>query len=507
MSYLSKKLKSVIVLCLNLFGMLSFDAHAMGPQESKWWTDQFGSVVDFSQPFFNSLDQLASADLTPACKTQTQALLQATNAYAELASKHKHDAGDALKKLKASLPLSTIASDACSKAIVDTYLLAGIYLSGPDFLNLPANWSVMTIQNEMFLGVKQHLFRNLLLAARMIRNHQIVYLTDSLRTTYGPNWSSRAADGNYNLSGAYHCQSSQIYIDPNVGPFDLGAMFNHELSHLLRDKTFALKDFQNEFLAAAQGDAKTAWRRYLTLDETLAALNASQTERLQRPADSADATYRSWFGYGRPVMKNVDQYSAQGDFTFISPLGSPMENWYQSGSRILPLEALTNGLYSSTISAVAPYLDQTFKLVFSGYFPSLRISPEDESYLLRPFPSLDGVWSQIMLPDTWRPANQAGYDLNYELQAYADGKNIRLGVYEAVDWLELKLQGSSEMCDAFMDASEQGLIDDYLGQQYKLPVDPGTEGNRPGTEGNRPGTEGNRPELGIRPCLDFSRAL
>jgi hypothetical protein len=286
------------------------------------------------------------------------------------------------------------------------------------------------------------------------------------------------------LLGAYHCQTGEITLDPSLEPYNLRAVFVHELDHWFRDKAEFLQlnsphamnisnvenVFFDEFFAslsssAAQVNLKKTLKtsEYQgDLSNLLGLFIFSREDRFEKPGHT----------------RLVDGRNLKDDLNFYSPRGnlSRAVGDFQK-SKPDPDQVRESAFsiwgflgYLAEHPSSAP-LKKLFKTIESAYFDS---------------PTVDPVRYGNILQQNWKSMNPGAQALHSPdaLRLFDQLKDSAV--------FDRAINSNSLACERFIQAIDSGELKHYLGSG-------GIEFSG-GTGGGHTGNDGGRPDRYSTPC-------
>ncbi len=320
---------------------------------------------------------------------------------------------------------------------------------------------------------------------------KIQLLTPSLRAEMGGAWADKNKKNKYKILGAYACSNSKIFIDPYLPPYDVGATFIHELSHLFLDKYVPSipKDFSpSEWIAA---------------DEVIASMHSAFVQR-KLGSDSYIVPR-----FAIPVMP----YKAKTDLSFFNRHGDLSSLFKANQShdylrkRFMPYNTFLNYVINSGEAEKARF-ENIVDLISKYYFV-------DSSSL---FESKEKLYDLNL--DTLSP-------LGAVLEKYPQVYNLKTEHFNDLFYgFVNKLENESPACNNVQ------IEGGYLGaglvaphEESSKPSGEGTrtsgegtrtsgegtrtsgEGTRTSGEGTRTSGEGTRTNIYIKPCFNLYKEM
>jgi hypothetical protein len=319
--------------------------------------------------------------------------------------------------------------------------------------------------------------------------------------------------------GAYDCSQGSIYLDPFQAPFNLGASFLHEMSHLFRDK----------FDARSPIGAKDL-RYSLVNDEAVAALHAGFAQR------NLTRNYEEFVAKHGFLGRVLDIARTDKDYTYDHSLSSEhgrsedLSFFNRNGGALDALWALTGGLNRNSLSFYdfTDFLGLTFFRRISNSSPLDALTERriDEKVRLT-YQLIDSAYFSLAASNT--SSEGAAPGANDDPLSQISGRltvgffggdhgEVRFADDQLLDLfvrLKSSLQEASPSCREFKTALSGGELSSYVGQNVQFqpltsrtPITPGE--NLPTRPEKNPivlGQEGNQPTVFLRPCLDLYKML
>jgi len=509
--------------------LVSVFAFADTSPEQSWWIDTFGVQIPIVSPL-ESLDLLIASPGTDSCSPLRKSILTGLGEYAEIASQGK---GGKAKKVadKVMKLLDYTGKSVCANEGLKTYVLGSFFISYNDMIHESAHWLEErgNDQATIFLRGMRSTdnlsveFRNVLIAALLMKNNRIGFLTPAKRLALGGNWNTDE------IFGSYDCNTQSIMIDPTMRPFDTGAILQHEMDHFLRDLFFSAAGIQKFFsYTTASGETDVDWESYLTLDESMASVEAAVMQR-EQVADwgGIDPQYDS---AGKLTSIDIHGlYSADKDFNFRAGSGA-MQSLLMQGDLTDPVRDLTHPSSNPGQPGVITLDPSQFGIVTSpnsgtflhgpaAFFPIYNVVHACYFNASQLTQSTDAILGRYQ-PDDIDPLTDYSYALYYfaseQEQAPEFSTNTNLNeMYRTISVVKQQMTEISSGCALYNEAVKNGKVSGYAGLQFGSDGDhtgeqgsrPGESGSKPGESGSRPGESGSRPDLSVRPCISLQGKL
>lgn len=434
----------------------------------------------------NPLTELSMSSVPntpPECKPIEVRLLANIGAYATAAAKESNAIGAAWIGDVIKQTVDSQTGTLCENDVLTVYSVGAYFISQRNLIEGSSYWTE-SISPDDTLSL-----RKIGILLSLIKNKKLNFLTKKARSILQSPWDDQS------LFGAYDCNETQVFIDPNHRPFDLGSIIEHELDHLMRDKYLKASSLESEFTV----NGKINWEMYLTLDETLAGLAAANLQRFQVPSLYVHGKLvetRDFFMRKKKWPYSIPgRYEALGDFNFRNPNG-PAEALFQSGILEDPAVKMTDAASMSNKKVLKRYLP-ILRLIHNGYFAESSEFDTHKSSLLKQHDigllPLHGYQNNNI--------SEGGISYQSESSSFFQNPKKTLELVRLVmDDLDEKLSSRSSTCAMFNDAVRSNQIGPYLGLKFKTPIV-----SRPGETGSRPGETGSRPGTSIRPCLSVAK--
>jgi hypothetical protein len=510
-----KKLLSVLLLLCTV--------NAFAANEHDWWIDNFGAEIPMVSPL-NSLDLLIASPGTDSCAPLRKKILSELGDYAEAASNGKGRKAKGIADQVMKL-VDFTGANPCANEGLKTYALGSYFISFPDIIHESAQWldpagkrvyyggdMLSNLRPNNNLSVE---FRNVLVLALLIHQNRVQFLTPSKRKELGGDWATGE------VFGAYDCDSRTLSIDPVMRPFDLGATLQHEMDHFMRDQFFPASEIQRYFSSANPADPRSFyivpnaetinWDAYLTLDETIASVEASMMQR-EQINDKGDVGY-DYKKFKKGLFLNIKGlYIADKDFNFRMSAG-PIETLFQLGNLHDPVSDLLEMSISQQsiqyvtqreIDAAAfnrtAAFEKIFDIIHSSYFAGSSLSDSIKSILKQK----QSLWIDPLNNDeaydlsTMATKSLAGY-------TFETKNNDLLEMYNSLTHVTESIKEVSTGCALYDEAVQSGKVSGYAGLRFSDGIGDGS--GHPGENGSRTGENGARPSLSVRPCISLQGKL
>ncbi len=471
----------------------------MPPFGEAEWTELFGTIPekysDWYLPYwdqknpmvalFNSTHfqpspgknlQQHTIDVEGDCPNITFDTLQELNTY-RMAMRLENATIELHEKFQTILANFQKVRPDCYELAMSRHVLSSLYIYWLQIAEHPKNLNDKILQDEILLAAT--------VATALARDGKIKFITPEVRGQTRGLWQKRNSNGEHEILGGYDCQTSTIFIDPTLAPFNLGATLVHELDHLFRDKYF---DF------SAQGlNAKT----YLLMDELIASSHAGFLQKSLHFLSGYEIAndFIATKIPGATMAKDMDLFQPQGNLEVI---------WQNLADQRNEKNTLDfNSFVQKTLQQDRfgqNEIGEILKRVESAYFPGDQDSVS-LSALLKKISNLN-----ISPFSRWLRGKSLshGFDLGDDLKSRKDSGPRQLGAFalELVRDLRSRLSNSSASCQILHQkdfASTQ--LKFYIGAQLSPPnvLTPGSQGVMP--------SHGVMPTRLLRPCLLNSPGL
>jgi hypothetical protein len=319
-----------------------------------------------------------------------------------------------------------------------------------------------------------------LLAVTLQNSGRIELLTPSVRKKLGAGWSTNATSpapltSPYQLRGAFSCVASKIYIDPEIPPINLAANLEHEIDHLVRDRTSYIP-------------ANADWKTILLKDEVLAlATGVYRQLRLSSPT----LLHSRWV---RALSDGYDQtyhpYRTKDDDNLFAKDGPFSSMYYGGGSNGNSAQFIANFLletYEGDL-VVTPYVEKIYKAVADVYFPGETMSPDA---IRAELPSAGAYLGGLF---DWLPNSP------FVQPPLAN-------TFAAIQTITQHLDIPSDSCRALIAHQNDPEVQKYVGTHLSIdgdspvpgmPGEGGVKGGEGGVKGGEGGVKGGEP---VRACL------
>jgi hypothetical protein len=294
--------------------------------------------------------------------------------------------------------------------------------------------------------------------------------------------------------GAYSCSERRIYLDESLDPYNLGAVFVHELSHLVRDR------FRGR-IGTAEAPVNFV---DVIADETIAALEGGWAQF--RYVSRKDAARPS----GQSLFSEMLFSRRDGTFQQLASEATGSPTWLGNWPSLRELAPVFEGPLRAHENRLTSLLVPTVNSVARAYFPDLFF-PEvrrpqlillDEIY--REEPTLEEFLETRQ--EVAHPATAHGnYPAAWEL-LLDDETGLMLSGLGNLSVMSPRCRGELDHADAFENYREmkEGTRPTKEGTRpTKEGTRPTKEGTRPTKEGTRPTKEGTRPGFGLRLCHPY----